>query len=419
MLEATHLLLAVPLFVVVVAVDPRWLLRAIAAHYRDLVQARAASAGSAQDLSSVDPDDEELWHSTPAQYLEKIFQVVLTLPPMDTGGYQRLLRTLVGTRPDQPMPAPSAGQASRDTSPLAATAGSPPADATLTRADELDGNSPDRQNISTGPDEAGEQEMFGVRLPAARVVERVDPLTLEPEEVALLDLLGPPLLVTTPRAVKRLANSYGLLTALRRDHRGDDLAEQHTMISDPATGQRRVVAYKPYRAGMTLLAALVAFPALGPALFLHLHHTASADPYGTWPEFVEGLQPRQKSGGWKNPADPVMTPVQAQQWQALLDGLRQVARTAAEPKHELPLPEPLSAWHQWVVPVGRLSFPTGRIVNSLDRQRPLPDMDVATRSAQEPDPADRARGAEPLPAHAPAPAVRQDPEAPGGDKVFS
>jgi hypothetical protein len=64
-----------------------------------------------------------------------------------------------------------------------------------------------------------------------------------------------------------------------------------------------------------------------------------------------------------------MTPVQAQQWQSLLLGLDHVTRKAAEAN--LPLPEPLTAWAQWVVPVGRLSFPTGRIVSSLDRQGPL------------------------------------------------
>ena len=120
-----------------------------------------------------------------------------------------------------------------------------------------------------------------MRLPSARVVERVDPLTLESEEMALLDLLGPPLLVATPRAVKRLANSYGLLTALRRDDRTADLAEQYATITDPATGQLSEVAYRPYRAGMVLLAALVAFPAIGPALFLYLRHTAGADPHRT------------------------------------------------------------------------------------------------------------------------------------------
>jgi len=64
-----------------------------------------------------------------------------------------------------------------------------------------------------------------------------------------------------------------------------------------------------------------------------------------------------------------MTAVQAQEWQALLNGLHHVADRAAE--HKLPLPEPITAWAQWVVPVGRLSFPAGRIVNTLDRQRPL------------------------------------------------
>ncbi len=47
-----------------------------------------------------------LWRYTPSQYLEEIFQVVLTLPPLDAHGYQRLVRTLVGTRVDRPAPAP-------------------------------------------------------------------------------------------------------------------------------------------------------------------------------------------------------------------------------------------------------------------------------------------------------------------------
>ena len=85
----------------VVAVDPRWLLRAIAAHYRELLNVPGTSASQAGVAGPVDPDDEELWNSTPAQYLEKIFQVVLTLPPLDLGGYQRMLRTMVGTRKDQ------------------------------------------------------------------------------------------------------------------------------------------------------------------------------------------------------------------------------------------------------------------------------------------------------------------------------
>jgi hypothetical protein len=178
------------------------------------------------------------------------------------------------------------------------------------------------------------------------------------------------LLVLTPRGVKRLANSYGLLTALRRDHRVADLAEQHAPILDTATGKLRQVAYRPYRAAMVLLAALVAYPALGPALFGHLYHTAAAHPRQSWTQFLETLQPQQTQGRWANPADPQMTPVQAQQWHALLGALHHVAQTAAA--RDLALPESLSAWAQWVVAVGRLSFPTGRIVSTLDRQQSFP-----------------------------------------------
>ena len=60
MLEAIHLLLAVRLFVVVVAVDPRWLLRAIAVHYRDMLQVDTLPGEAAISGMAVDPDDEEL-----------------------------------------------------------------------------------------------------------------------------------------------------------------------------------------------------------------------------------------------------------------------------------------------------------------------------------------------------------------------
>ena len=87
-LEAVHLLLAGRLFVVVVAVDPRWLLRSIAAHYAELFQGEHLPAA-------------ETWIDGPAQYLEKIFQIVLTLPPLEEGGYRRLIDSLVGVRQDQ------------------------------------------------------------------------------------------------------------------------------------------------------------------------------------------------------------------------------------------------------------------------------------------------------------------------------
>lgn len=172
----------------------------------------------------------------------------------------------------------------------------------------------------------------------------------------------PPLLVSTLRAAKRLANSYGLLTALRREYRQADLAEQSASVIDPANGQQRDATYLPYRASMVLLASLIAYPALGPTLFLDLHDTAASHSNQAWEQYRGTLTPSQAQGVWQNPADSDMTPVRALQWQALLEGLDRVSREAAAA--HLDLPEPLTAWDDWVVPVGRL-FPHGR-----DRQRP-------------------------------------------------
>jgi len=351
MLEAIHLLLALELFVVVVAVDPRWLLRAIESHYRELLHRHATPAEVGEQTGVVDPNSEELWHSTPAQYLEKIFQVVLTLPPLGSDGYRHLLRTVIGARPDHPATPSPATSTAPDTD-------SPSPEPTVAQRKEASGG---------GQSELWQQGLYGAELPAARVVERIDPLTLEPDELELLDLLGPPLLVATPRGVKRLANSYGLLTQLRGSRRQSDLAEISTLRNYPR-GEH--VSYFPYRAGMVLLAALVAYPSLGPALFLHLHHTAAKQRDWTWQQYVATLTPRQEDGRWRNAADPHMTPVEAQQWQALLQALDHVTTKAAEA--QLDLPEPLTAWAEWIVPVGRLSFPTGRIVSGLERSAPLP-----------------------------------------------
>jgi KAP family P-loop domain len=88
MLEAIHLLLAIELFVVVVAVDPRWLLRALHSYYREQL------TGSVDGTAMAD-DDEALWQPPAVQYLEKIFQIVMTLPPLATDGYVSLIDSLV------------------------------------------------------------------------------------------------------------------------------------------------------------------------------------------------------------------------------------------------------------------------------------------------------------------------------------
>ena len=89
-LRAVHLLLAFDLFVCVVAVDPRW-----------VIQCLRTSPGlvSAENVASADL--EELGGSaTPADYLEKIFQVPLWLRPVPAEQRAALVGAILETHLD-------------------------------------------------------------------------------------------------------------------------------------------------------------------------------------------------------------------------------------------------------------------------------------------------------------------------------
>lgn len=87
-LQAVQLLLAFPLFVVVVGVDSRWLLRSVQAHYSDVLGAGESPVAGWEDTRH--------WASTPQNYLEKIFQISVCLAPMSEAGYARLVEADLG-----------------------------------------------------------------------------------------------------------------------------------------------------------------------------------------------------------------------------------------------------------------------------------------------------------------------------------
>jgi hypothetical protein len=359
-LEAVHLLLAARLFVVVVAVDPRWLLRSLTSHYQEL-------------FATVDPmtAEDELWASTPAQYLEKIFQIVLTLPPMEQDGYRRMIDDLIGIRMPTAtdLPAPNAaliGLANSLASSgmpyaaaIAAAAsvegvsladamamlpGAPPTGLADRRLEEVD--------AQRRPDSAA-QPSRGLDL-TSRIVERVDPLALTPEEYELINLLGPPL-IRGPRSVKRLANSYGLLIATSTP---DDLPAGRRPDLDPVPDLTGNVP--PYRAGMVLLAAVIGFPMLGPHFFPDLHRIGQHAEARPWLVHLGDLRPTESLG---NRVDKKMTDSRVGEWNVFLDALEEITTRAADAGQ--PLPQSLAIWAKWVVPVGRLSFPTGSAVSRL------------------------------------------------------
>ena len=105
-LEAVHLLLAFPLFVVVVAVDTRWLTTAL--HEALPLLQRTARPGVARP--------------TATDYLEKIFQIPFWVEPLDDAARHRLLRGLLlpsvevsdGARPQQTGTAVRVGKRERE-----------------------------------------------------------------------------------------------------------------------------------------------------------------------------------------------------------------------------------------------------------------------------------------------------------------
>ncbi|MCP3057365.1 hypothetical protein LXT21_01085 [Myxococcus sp. K38C18041901] len=175
-LEAVHLLLAFPLFVVVVGVDSRWLLHALKKRY---------AAFSAEDAA------------TPQAYLEKIFQIPFTLHRMEEQGFGKLIDFLLPTAqpspevvavhpPAQPpLPTPNVAVAPiLPSAPVRPTAPVP-------------GPS---KGVATSP-------TAGTPAPAPKLRPRL--LHLSSDEVEVIKCTWR--LIPTPRATHRLANSYRLL----------------------------------------------------------------------------------------------------------------------------------------------------------------------------------------------------------------
>jgi len=82
-LQAVHLLLAYPLFVVVVGVDPRWLVSSLEATMVNLEKNPGAIP------------DADMLSATPQDFMEKIFQIPFGLRPMTDTGFSAMMNGLL------------------------------------------------------------------------------------------------------------------------------------------------------------------------------------------------------------------------------------------------------------------------------------------------------------------------------------
>jgi hypothetical protein len=164
-LQAVHLLLAFDLFVVVVAVDSRWLSNSLISEHPSLV-------GTVGDRSA-----------TPRDYLEKIFQVPFWIQPLAEGDRRHLVHGLL-----------ERNLLRRPASATTATTDVPAPDPLTVNREE-------------------EQVIYAMLRAPGRPHAATETLAITRQELDFFDELAP-LLGETPRTVKRLVNVYQLLTAM-------------------------------------------------------------------------------------------------------------------------------------------------------------------------------------------------------------
>jgi KAP family P-loop domain len=226
-LRVVHLLLAFPLFVCVVAVDPRW-----------LTDCLRNAPGLVRD-----PDQKEMAlaqlgdQATTADYLEKIFQIPLWLRPIPRRQRPALVRALLeaaGTR----------SAAHRNLPPMVATGAA------------AHGGSPDD----------GERE---------RPAQMVDHDTPNVVELEYLDKLQG-LFDGNPRALKRFVNTYRLVKTALSD------VELEVFLKARVRQEEVDVTYQPYRICMAQLAVLCTQRPRALALVRHADRDEGNGSLGDW-----------------------------------------------------------------------------------------------------------------------------------------
>jgi hypothetical protein len=164
-LEAVHLLFSFEMFVVLIAVDTRWLEQSLRIKYRQLL-GRSATA-------------------TPRDYLEKIIQVPLHLVPLDEDMVRTMITGLTGV-PAEPSDATG-----------------PPPDG---------GRRADEPPAAAGPVMPEGRRLVATMPRPRRPAPAAEILHISPPEATAMAGVAP-LVGTTPRTVKRFVNTYRLLKA--------------------------------------------------------------------------------------------------------------------------------------------------------------------------------------------------------------
>jgi hypothetical protein len=204
-LQAIHLLLGFPLFVVLVAVDERWITRALSKEYPGLLQEPGADEDRSQSNDGRRGDGRTP-PAEPSDYLEKIFQIPYWVRPMDAPASTKYILGI--TEADLARGDSGDAEGTPDIPPDAADGADPgssdegggrPGD-----GNDADGAEREGAGGQGAPEPRAEQE-------AAQSPETVvESMTITPHERAFMGELAP-FLGGSPRRGKRFVNVYRLI----------------------------------------------------------------------------------------------------------------------------------------------------------------------------------------------------------------
>lgn len=364
-LEAVHLLLAFPLFVVVLGVDSRWLLHSLRLH---------SSAFDSTD-STDNPDEAAHWESTPLNYLEKIFQIPFYLRPMREGGFQRLVHEIVGKVENETVKqslSETGKQESRETARAAAAAAGGATNEQRSIERETQGNtgtdgsgdqlqtSANNPNSEGGTTETGgsggtarsaesqhslEQDkghsIGGEKEPDTQLEMNPAALRLQSWEREFIKTLHP--LITSPRSTKRFVNLYRLIRV--------SIASEQDLRAFVGTADAG-----EHRAALLLLAILTGYPDEADELF---HDLIVEERTESWWEYIDNWENDVTSGTrtLRLPSDEVAKAASRIRWHELFEKLRLLRK-------EIPEGQSCDQFVKWAPRVARYSFKSGRVLVS-------------------------------------------------------
>lgn len=248
-LQAVHLLLAFPLFVVVVGVDARWVSRSLETRYREMLHVGASDAAvQLNNMFGVVRSED---------YLEKIFQIPLWLRPMGAGNVrymvQGLLRPGSRTQPAQGDGKPGVGREIGDGRQAGSDAAAGGRESTTETGDKA----------RSGGDAGGRNTEQHATADAPRR-PNLESLDVREIELQTIDDLSP-LLGRSPRALKRFVNIYRLIKA------------RLTPLEHNAFMRHNDQACSEFEAVLWLLAVDTGLPRISRTVFDVLAHSGSND----------------------------------------------------------------------------------------------------------------------------------------------